>query len=492
MINISNSVQKKQTNFWNGCVFHPTDAIEDPWGRRILDAISEDRAIHTVRLYSMFEDIVYIGDNGEICYDFRLSDLRLDYLVSHGFRPFISYGGIPDCIASSTANKTSVSKNKTRYKGKMWNSAPPKDYAVWEELCYEYTKHNVERYGEEEVSTWLLHCFNEPDIALFFLSELSNTEVEARLAAYCPMYEGFVRGALRASKSLTLGGPALAGMGRFLRGFLDFVREKELPLDFISMHAYGTGVVELNENGGVYNCEGMMKIMRRYAEILKEKDFQHVPVVMDEWGMSSSGFYNREECPALIARETEVNASYFIKLICEIIREEMNIELLCICLSGQHEMIEDFSGFRNFFTLNFIRKPIYNAYVLAGKLHENLLAHEQGENIHVLPTASGKGEYATLITYASECFDANLPALTEALCFEADITGKQVEIYCIDLQNTNPYRVWERMGMPDIEGDVLKALKEEGRLKPVKSYTAKENTIPLRLTANSVYFVSVH
>ena len=125
MINISSSVQKKQTNFWNGCVFHPTDAIEDPWGRRILDAISEDRAIHTVRLYSMFEDIVYIGDNGNICYDFRLSDLRLDYLVSHGFRPFISYGGIPDCIASSTANKTSVSKNKTRYKGKMWNSAPP-------------------------------------------------------------------------------------------------------------------------------------------------------------------------------------------------------------------------------------------------------------------------------------------------------------------------------------------------------------------------------
>ena len=29
----------------------------------------------------------------------------------------------------------------------MWNCSPPKDDALWEEICYEYTKHNVERYG---------------------------------------------------------------------------------------------------------------------------------------------------------------------------------------------------------------------------------------------------------------------------------------------------------------------------------------------------------
>lgn len=59
MIRIGKETIKKQPKFWNHALFHPTDAIEDPWGRRILDRISADGAIKTVRIYSMFEDIVY-------------------------------------------------------------------------------------------------------------------------------------------------------------------------------------------------------------------------------------------------------------------------------------------------------------------------------------------------------------------------------------------------------------------------------------------------
>ena len=147
MVKILNSVYKRQKNFWNGCVFHPTDAVEDPWGKRILDQMSKDRAINTVRIYTMFEDIVYLDENGELQYDFRVSDLRLDYLLSKGYNLLLAYAGMPDFIARSCDNKTTAAKNKTRYKGKMWNTSPPKDVNLWEEICYEYTKHNVERAG---------------------------------------------------------------------------------------------------------------------------------------------------------------------------------------------------------------------------------------------------------------------------------------------------------------------------------------------------------
>ena len=170
MILIGNKTERKIKNFWNHCLFHPTDAIEDPWGKRILDRISEDGAIKTVRIYTMFEDIVYLDENGNLKYDFRVSDLRLDYLVEKGFDILLAYAGMPDCIAASIDNKTSVSKNKTRYKGKMWNSSPPRDYSLWEEICYEYTKHNAERYGIDVVSKWHCHCFNEPDLKSFFMS----------------------------------------------------------------------------------------------------------------------------------------------------------------------------------------------------------------------------------------------------------------------------------------------------------------------------------
>ena len=90
MVKIKNSVIREQKRFWSGCLFHPTDAVEDSWGKRILDRISADKAIDTVRIYAMLEDIVYLGEDGEIRYDFRVSDLRLSYLVERGFNLVIS------------------------------------------------------------------------------------------------------------------------------------------------------------------------------------------------------------------------------------------------------------------------------------------------------------------------------------------------------------------------------------------------------------------
>ena len=91
MIRIDSEITKKLSNFWNQCVFHPTDAVEDAWGRRILDRMSEDKAINSIRVYAMLEDIVYIGENGELMYDFRVSDLRLDYLFEREYNLVIAY-----------------------------------------------------------------------------------------------------------------------------------------------------------------------------------------------------------------------------------------------------------------------------------------------------------------------------------------------------------------------------------------------------------------
>lgn len=81
MLTVKNTAIRNIRNFWNHCLFHPTDAIEDPWGKRILDRMASDGSIQTVRIYAMLEDIVYTDETGVLQYDFRLSDLRLDYMV---------------------------------------------------------------------------------------------------------------------------------------------------------------------------------------------------------------------------------------------------------------------------------------------------------------------------------------------------------------------------------------------------------------------------
>lgn len=492
MIKINKNIIKKQKNVWSNATFAPTDAIEDPLGKRILDKIAEDRSINTIRIYTMFEDIVYYDGDGVLRYDFRVNDLRIDYLIGLGYDLLLTYAGIPDCIAQSTEFKSSMCNGKTRYKGKLWNTSMPRDIKIWEDICYEYTKHIIERYGIERVSKWSLQCFNEPDAASFLLRELSSYEQPLeRCAEYCKLYDAFVRGALRASDNLRLGGPVVAGVVDFFEAFLKHVKENNVRLDFISLHNYGTKPSILEREGGKITVDATIVKQEKYVKIIKEQGFDDVEILMDEWGITTSGFKDTTEFPVLIFRETEVFPAYYVKMINEFIKRDYKISKLFICLSGQHEMTAEFTGFRNFFGYNFIKKPIYNAHVMASRLREGLLSYEcENENVYVVPTKDDDGNYAVLLSYSSEFFDEDVETVREKLAFEEDLLGSKLTVYRIDKNTTNPYRLYEREGMGELTNDYIKRLRKEGELSPVFEGTLTGDE-ELLLTPNSTYFVSV-
>lgn len=486
MIKIKKDVIREQKNFWNHCLFHPTDAIEDPWGKLLLDKMADDGAIKTVRLYAMLEDIVYMDENGCLKYDFRLNDLRLDYLLSIGLKPVISYSAMPDCIARCVDNKSSVSNKKTRYKGKLFNTSPPKDYALWEEICYEYTSHIVERYGIDEVSGWRCHCYNEPDASGFFMSELSPDNYTDRLREYCKLYTAFAKALRRVSDKIKIGGPALSGNADFLRGFLTYIRDNNIPIDYISFHNYGTSPYWLKRGTRISVTNSLAKY-KTHLDIIKECGFEDKESICDEWGASSWGFINIEDCPQLIFRETEIFSAYYAKLIRGLIDIDPELSRLMICLSGQHEMTADFTGFRNFFTLHYIKKPIYNAHIMASKLHSRLLAeNHSNENLSVIPTINENGEIAVLISYSSEFFKEDIDEICEDITFDFDLRGRATTVYTIDKSSTNPYRLAQRLGLcsPDpapvyvggysaASDDKLKHLAQQTAIKTENTSDAK-------------------
>lgn len=493
MIKIGSEKIKHQENFWSHCLFHPTDAVEDPWGKRILDRMARDKAIKTIRLYAMLEDIVYMDEDGNLCYDYRINDLRLDYLVEKGYDILLAYAAVPDCIAADTRFKSKNAFKATRYKGKMWNTSQPADYGLWEEVCYQYTKHLVERYGIERVAGWHIHCYNEPDIKAFFLSQYENSQDRQRIDEYCKMYEAFTKGVLRVSDKLTIGGPALARKTDFLDGFLAFVKEKGLRLDYIALHNYGTYPKYLKDGSARLTVQNNMDKHAGYMEVIRKHGFGDTEILVDEWGAATKGFANREECPELMFRETEVFSAYYGKLVSAFIDSEYEISKMIICLSGQHEMTEDFTGFRNFFTLNFIAKPIYNAHLLGSWMGDALVEGSADDpNLAVLPTKTENG-YAVMLTYASEFFEEDIPALEETLSFREDVTGKTATVWAIDKDNTNPYRLFEKMGSPvEPSREQIELLRAEGQLKPVAQYTLTGNqTQPVTMTPNGLYLITV-
>ena len=294
----------------------------------------------------------------------------------------------------------------------------------------------------------------------------------------------------RASPGIRIGGPALAEQHGFLDLFLSHVKEAGVELNYIALHTYGTGVSLINNGSRPIDTENHFRIaLRQYREIICKHGFGDTELIIDEWGASAQGYYNMEECPGLIFREHEVFSAYFTKLISELIAAEYPVSKMMICLSGQHDMVTDFSGYRNFFTLNFIPKPIYNAHLMTSKMGEYLVsARSENENIYIIPTKNEDGNYAVMLTYCSKNFLEDIPAVTEELQFAEDIAGKTVTVYCIDKHHTNPYRMWERAGCPEMTEEMIRVLRKEGELTPIAVLKGSE-PLRLSLTANCTYLV---
>lgn len=478
----------KLNNYWNSIHFHPTDAIEDEWGQRILNQIAQDGAVRNVRLYAMLEDIVSRDENGNLQYDFALNDERIDYLLSKGFHLVLCYNFIPPCLATDPEEVSSQSKNKTRYKGKMIVTSPPKSYGEYQEVCRVYTAHIVERYGEKTVKNWYLQCHNEPDLVYYWMRNVEETE--PRCIEYCKLYDAFEAGIRGVSKNLKIGGPVLARKLDFLEQFLQHIRENGRQMDFISFHTYGTSWKRLLSGARPLAVYNSLPLITAVMELAEKYGFGDKPLVIDEWGASSAGFCNMEECPKLIFREKPTFAAYFAKMITLYVEKKLPLEMLMICLSGQHEMTKDFTGFRNLFTLNFYRKPIYNAMCLSKMLGATLLPWEgdKDENLSVLPTLDQDG-VSVMLGYAAEHFDQELPPIE----VELPVSGgafTRAEVYRIDEDHANAVHTYEQLGCPDDPTPEQIETIQKSAVPVAEHYTVTENE-PLKITVKNESMVLV-
>ena len=111
---------------------------------------------------------VYTEDaSGKPVYDWTVLDRIVDSYIGRGMKPMLQLGFMPEALSSAPPGmpyrhfwKPGDPYNDI-YTG--WTYAP-KDYRKWEALCYEVTRHVVEKYGRAEVESWWFELWNEPDI----------------------------------------------------------------------------------------------------------------------------------------------------------------------------------------------------------------------------------------------------------------------------------------------------------------------------------------
>jgi xylan 1,4-beta-xylosidase len=181
--------------------------------------------------------------NGNPVYDWTINDKIFDTYLERGVKPYVEIGFMPEALSTHPQDYPHNPPVKERAPANAGQAYPPKDYAKWGELVYQWTKHCVEKYGADEVNKWYWEVWNEPNISYWHGTHAGLFQaLRLRRGRRAP------RVADRARRRAGNGGRRraeifCATISGTLRARHKLRHRKDgSPLDFISFHAKGSPV----------------------------------------------------------------------------------------------------------------------------------------------------------------------------------------------------------------------------------------------------------
>lgn len=229
-------------------------------------------------------------------YNFTYLDLVMDSYLSLNIRPFLELGFMPKKMASGE-------QAIFYWRG---NVTPPKDYNDWTNLVVATLKHLMERYGADEVVTWPIEVWNEPNLRGFWK--------DADMDEYFKLYRLTAIAIKELDVRFRVGGPAVCGVedDLWIRSFLEFCKSTSSPLDFITRHYYTIktpqmsghyGYAQLVDDGDAFYSQ-LISTRNIIDSFVEYKDMQ---IHITEFNTSYS--------PITPLHDTNCNAAYLAYLL---------------------------------------------------------------------------------------------------------------------------------------------------------------------------------
>lgn len=437
---------------------------------------------------------------GNPVYDWTIIDDIFDTYRKNGVRPYVQIGFMPQALSMKPEpyrhHWTPRAKYEDIYTG--W-AYPPKDWAKWEELVYQWAKHSVEKYGSEEVLTWYWQTWNEPNIGYW---RGSRDE-------FFKLHDHAIRAVRRALPDAKVGGPDVAGGpgGDFLQKFIEHclhgknkaTGEKGTPLDFISFHAKGSprdidGRVQMGIANQLRDIDRAFNVIARYPEL------SHTPIVIGE--------SDPEGCAAcqganLAYRNGTMYSSYtaasFPRKLDLADKHGVNLEG-ALTWAFEFEDQPYFAGFRALAT-NGIDKPVLNVFRMFSKMGgkrlpvasdgavplPDLLRSGVREKSDVSALAALDGKKATVLVWHYHDDDLRGPDAD----VQIDLIGApegtpKVTRYLVDETHSNSFTAWLAMDSPqEPSAEQIAQLEEASKLATVEegaTFTVGDGSSTVSLT----------
>ena len=429
---------------------------------------------------------VYAEDaNGRPVYDWTILDRIVDTYMARKMKPFVQLGFMPEALSSAPAGtpyrhfwKPGDPYNDI-YTG--WTYAP-KDYKKWEELCYQVTKHLIEKYGRREVESWWFELWNEPDIG-YWSGSVGRSEgrgdpraaekAQTRRDEFNKLYDFTVEGVRRALPTARIGGPEVTGGAQaMLRTFLQHTSAGTnyatgrvgTPLNLITFHAKGSPTfVENRVRMGVANQ--LRSINDHFAVIKEFPMYAQTPLVIGEsdpegcaaCGVSyypQNGYRNGTMFPTYTA--LQIARTYELADL-----HQVNL-LGAVTWAFLFEDQPYFDGFRDLAT-NGINKPVLNTFRMLGQMSGDRVQATSSAGLTVedirdkgvrgapdiSALAARSPRSATVLMWNYHDDDLPAPAAPITLTIEGLPAGRvTVTHFRIDETHSNSHTAWLKMGSP--------------------------------------------
>jgi xylan 1,4-beta-xylosidase len=417
---------------------------------------------------------------GHALYGWTILDRIFDTYLECGVRPYVEIGFMPKDLSIKPEPYQHHWTPTARYDEIFTGWAyPPKDYAKWEQLIYQWAKHCVQRYGRAEVESWYWETWNEPNIGYW-----RGTPEQFR-----KLHDYAVAGVRRALPTARVGGPDVAGTGgKFMREFLEHclrgtnyaTGKLGTPLDFVSFHAKGSptytnGHVRMGIANQLRVIDEGFRIIASYPEL------KRTPIIIGE---SDPDGCAACQGPQLGYRDGMMYSSYTAAAFARKheLADKHGLNFAgALTWAFEFEDQPYFAGFRELAS-NGIDLPVLNVFRMFSRMSgQRLDVASDGaaplgqmlrDGVRARPDVSALAslEQNKLCVLAWHYHDDDVPGPVAEVRLELDVLPAhkgqaRLEHYRIDEDHSNAYTLWKRWGLsvpPTVEE--YTQLENAGRL----------------------------
>jgi len=512
------------TRIWESIGYDEINWTYTPTGKKLLRTFAElsPRPFH-VRPHYVFcsgsgfgiphwgNGNVYHEDaDGNPSYDFATVDATYDAIVGAGHHVLVELAFTPrDLLPPEAAELTVVSSPTvySNYEAGAW-AYPPRDYEKWRGLVAAHARHCLDRYGAEEVGTWLWELWNEPDIFYW-----KGTPQE-----FYDLYTVTAEAVRSVLPDAQVGGPAVTGGGvEFLRGFLQHTSSQGVALDFVSFHTKGSAFTPWRVYGPTGapapeqqnpSSHKMLYEIRRMLRVVGEfPEYHHLPAVVDECDAGVPAHYSVYDNANFQFQNTEYYPVFQVKLFKKILdlneTEPVSVTQ-ATSWSFYFEGERFFEGTRAFLTAGGIEKPLLNAYRMVSRLGSRRIeatstaasdpalldaddGRSMGEEVDVLASTDAEGRVTVLVWRHTDDQYRTDDGATPVDVTVRGLASAEYSVthHRIDAEHSNAHTAWVAQGSPqDPSEDQLAAVKaRQGleELEPARRQEVADGTFTTRL-----------